>query len=80
MSQQSRWRRFDPRRGVPMMGGDGASLFEESDAALAAKAEEPTADLERREFDEALEQVGSEGFRVCPLCGAIVPRDRSVLR
>jgi hypothetical protein len=40
---------------------------------------ELTNDPVGRDFDEALEQIASERGCVCPLCGAIVASDGSVL-
>jgi hypothetical protein len=55
------------------------ALFEGPDMAPHFEAEEATDDPAGRDVDEALEQMGSEGCRVCPLCGAIVASDGSVL-
>jgi hypothetical protein len=38
-----------------------------------------TSDPDGRDFDEAPEHISSEGWCVCPLCGAIVARDGTVL-
>jgi hypothetical protein len=54
-------------------------LFGAPDTSPRSEAEESTDDLNRRNVDEALEQIGWEGCRVCPSCGAIVARDGSVL-
>jgi hypothetical protein len=72
-------RRFDPRWLLPAIEKDGVSLFEEPDAALPFEAEELKDDPIGRDVDEALEQMGLGGFKVCPLCGAIVARDGTVL-
>lgn len=80
MNQYSRRWRFNLCRRVLKIGGDGAELFEEPGAALAAKTGEPAVNLGPHEFDEALEQISLEGSRACPLCGAIVVSHRSVLR
>jgi hypothetical protein len=61
------------------IGTDGAAQFEESDAVLPFEAEDPMGDPVGQEIDEALEQIGSEGCRVCILCGAIVASDGTVL-
>jgi len=79
MNSDPRSRRFDLRWLLPAIGSDGAAQFEVPDAASPFEAEDPTGDPVGREFDEALEQIGSEGCRVCPLCGAIVASDGSVL-
>jgi hypothetical protein len=72
-------RRFDPRRRLPTIGTDGAALFEEPDVAPLFEAEESTGKPAGWDVDEALEQIASEGSCVCPLCGAIVADDGSVL-
>ncbi len=41
--------------------------------------DESTNDPTKRDLDEALEQIASERCCVCPLCGAIVASDGSVL-
>jgi hypothetical protein len=79
MNSDPRSRRFDSRWLLPAIGTDGAAQFEEPDAAPTFGAEESTDDPAGRDVDEALEQIGSEGCRVCPLCGAIVADDGSVL-
>jgi hypothetical protein len=79
MSSDFRSRRFDPRLLLPAIGTDGAAQFEVPDAVLPFEAEESTDDPVGRDIDEALEQIGSEGCRVCPLCGSIVASDGSVL-
>jgi hypothetical protein len=79
MNSDPRSRRFDPRWLLPAIGEDGEALFEESDAVPLFEAEESTDDPAGWDVDEALEQIASEGCRVCPLCGAIVASDGSVL-
>jgi hypothetical protein len=79
MSPDPRSRRFDLRRLHPPIGTDGAALFEEPDVAPPFGAEESTDDPAGWDVDEALEQIASEGCRVCPLCGGIVASDGSVL-
>jgi hypothetical protein len=54
-------------------------MFGELDVAPPFEAEKSTDDPAGRDVDEALEQMGLEGCRVCPLCGAIVASDGSVL-
>ena len=73
MSLNSHSHRFDPRWLFPAIGTDGAELYGAPDASPCSAAEESTNDPTRRDFDEALEQVGSEGRWVCPLCEAIEP-------
>jgi len=79
MSSDSLSRRFDPRRLLPAIGTDGAELFGALDASPPFTAEESTNNPVARDVDEALEQIAFEGCCVCPLCGAIVARDGSVL-
>ena len=79
MNSDPRSRRFDPRWLLSAIGTDGAAQFEEPDAAPPFEAEASTDDSTGRDVDEALEQICSEGCRVCPLCGAIVASDGSVL-
>ena len=79
MSLDSRSQSFDPRRRFPAIGDDGAALFEEPGTALPFEAAGSPDDPARHDADEALEQLGSEGCWVCPLCGAIVASDGSVL-
>jgi hypothetical protein len=79
MDSDPRSGRFDPRRRFPAIGMDGAALFEELEAALSSEAEESTNSPAGWDVDEAIEEMGSEGCRVCPLCGAIVASDGSVL-
>ena len=49
------------------------------DASPFSSDEEATNDPVGRDFDEALEQIASEGCCVCPLGGAIVASDGSVV-
>jgi hypothetical protein len=80
MSPDPHSRRFDPRRLFPAIGTDGSELFGAPDASPFSTAGESTNDPAGQDFDEALEQIGSNGCRVCPLCGAIVARDGTVMR
>jgi hypothetical protein len=79
MNSVPRSGRFDLRWLFPAIGKDGAALYEVPHAAVPFEAEEATNDPVGRVIDEALEKIGMEGCRVCPLCGAIVARDGSVL-
>jgi len=79
MSLSSHSHRFGPRWLFPAIGTDGAELYGAPDASPCSAAEESTNDPTRRDFDEALEQIASEGWCVCPLCGAIVASDGSVM-
>jgi hypothetical protein len=79
MNSVPRSGRFDLRWLFSAIGKDGAALYEEPDAAVPFEAGVATTDPVRRDLDEALEQIGMEGCRVCPLCGAFVARDGTVL-
>jgi hypothetical protein len=79
MSADPHSRRFDPCRLFPAIGEDGAALFGALDTTPSSDAEESADELAGWDVDEALEQLDLEGCRVCPLCGAIVARDGSVL-
>jgi hypothetical protein len=79
MSSDPCSRRFDLRLLLPPIGTDGVARFEEPDVALPFEAEESRDGPAGRDVDEALEQIGLEGCCVCPLCGAIVASDGSVL-
>ena len=43
------------------------------------RARESTHDPAGQDFDKALEQIVSDKCTVCPLCGAIVDRDGTVV-
>jgi hypothetical protein len=73
-------RRFDPRWLFPTIGTDGTALHGALDVSSLYAAGEETDNAAEEDFDDALEQIASEGCRVCPLCGATVARDGSVLR
>ena len=60
MSLNSHSHRFDPRWLFPAIGTDGAELYGAPDASPCSAAEESTNDPTRRDFDEALEQIGSD--------------------
>jgi hypothetical protein len=79
MNSVPRSGRFDPRWTSRAIGNDEPALLEDSDAGLPFESEPWTDDPAGRDVDEALEQIASEGCLVCPLCGAIVASDGSVL-
>jgi hypothetical protein len=54
-------------------------LFGALDTTPRPDAEKFADDLAGWDVDLALEQLDMEGCRGCPLCGAIVARDGSVL-
>ena len=73
MSLNSHSHRFDPRWLFAAIGTGGAELYGAPDASPCSAAEESTNDPTRRDFDEALEQIASDGCWVRPLCEAIEP-------
>jgi hypothetical protein len=79
MSFDTHSRRFDPLWLFPAIETDGEETSEATDVSPFSSDEESTDDPTGREFDEALEQIASEGRCVCPLCGAIMGSDGSVL-
>jgi len=72
-------RRFDPRWPSKPLKIDWEELMQAVDADLGFAATESTNDPDLRDFDEALEQIVSEECKVCPLCGANVDRDETVV-
>jgi hypothetical protein len=72
-------RRSDLRRLSPAIETKGKDTSEAPYVSPFSSAEESTNDTTPRDFDEALEQVALERCCVCPLCGAIVTSDGSVL-
>jgi hypothetical protein len=79
MSFDPHSRRFDARWLLPPTAPNAAKTFEAPDASPFSSDGELTYDPVGRDFDEALEQLASERGCVCPLCGAIVASDGSVL-
>jgi hypothetical protein len=71
--------RLDPRRLFPPMETDEDEMSEALGASRFSSSEESANDPPERDFDLALEQIASERCCVCPLCGAIVSSDGSVL-
>ena len=67
MSFDPHSRRFDPRWLFPTFATDGEETSGEPDEYLFCSDEELTSDLTGRDFDEALEQIASEGCCVCSL-------------
>jgi hypothetical protein len=72
-------RRFDPNWPLPAIETDWLETSDTPGAALVSRDEESTDDPVGRIIAEALEQLASEGFYVCPLCGANVASDGSLL-
>ena len=79
MSFDPHSRRFDPRWLLPTIETNAAETSEAPDVFRFSSDEESTNDPIGRDFDEALEQIASERGCLCPLCGAIVASDGSVL-
>ena len=79
MSFDPRSQRFDLRwlsRGIEL-GRENAS--EAPEVSPLSSDQKLTSNVTDRELDEALRQVAAERCCVCPLCGAIVGSDGSVL-
>jgi hypothetical protein len=72
-------RRFDLRPLSPAIETNGEQTSEAPNSSLFSSDEDLTSDLTERDFDLALAQVASQECCVCPLCGAIVGSDGSVL-
>jgi hypothetical protein len=79
MSLDPLTRRFDPRWLCTPIKTDGEELFGVPDAEPWSAPRESTHDPAGQDFDEALEQIVSDKCTVCPLCGAIVDRDGTVV-
>jgi hypothetical protein len=79
MSFDPRSRRFDPNWPLPAIETDWLETSDAPGAALVPRDDESTNDPVGMIIAEALEQLASEGCCVCPLCGALVASDGSVL-
>jgi hypothetical protein len=79
MSFDPHSRRFDPRWLFSAIETNGEETSEARDAIPFSWDEEFTNHPTGPEFDEALEQIASKKCCVCPLCGAIVASDGTVL-
>jgi hypothetical protein len=73
-------RRSDPRRLFPAIETNDEETSEAPELSLFSSDDESTTDTTLRDFDAALEHVAIERCCVCPLCGAIVSNDGSVMR
>jgi hypothetical protein len=58
---------------------DGAEQNGAAQASFLSPNEETQDDPDRNDFDEALEQIVTQRWCVCPLCGAIVAPDGTVV-
>jgi hypothetical protein len=79
MSFDPHSKRFDPRWLYPGIETDGEQASEAPDVSGFYLIEKLTSNVTDRELDEALRQVALERCCVCPLCGAILGSDGSVL-
>jgi hypothetical protein len=79
MSFDPHSRRFNPRRMFPAIETEPEETSEAPDEYRFCSDEESKNDPAGRDLDEALEQIASERRCVCPLCGAIVGSDGSVV-
>jgi hypothetical protein len=79
MSFDRHSRHFNARRLFQAIETDDVEKPEAPDEYLFCADEESTNAPTGQQFDEALEQIASEGSCVCPLCGAIVASDGSML-
>jgi hypothetical protein len=79
MSFDPRSHRFDPNWPLPAIETYGSETSDAPGAALVYRDEESTDDPIRRIIAESLAHLASEGCCVCPLCGAIVASDGSLL-
>jgi hypothetical protein len=72
-------RRFDPRRFFPAAEMNEEYLAETVNAPPFLAREASSIMPTERVFDDALDQVALERPCVCPLCGAIVASDGTVV-
>jgi hypothetical protein len=79
MSFDPHSRRFNSRWLFPAIEMDEEEPPGEPDTFPSSPDDVWTNGPAGREFDEALEQIALDGCCVCPLCGAIVASDGSVM-
>jgi hypothetical protein len=79
MSFDPHSRRLDPSWLFPAIDTNEEEMSEAPDESPLASNEKSTNDPIGRNFDGALEQTAAERCCVCPLCGAIVASDGTVL-
>jgi hypothetical protein len=72
-------RRFDPRWLFPGTETDGEEASDAPDVCPFSSDDALTSAVTERELDLALQQVALERCCVCPLCGALVKSDGTVL-
>jgi hypothetical protein len=69
----------DRRRQFPAIETYGEATYKAPDVPTSFSDEESTIDATLWDFDAALAHVALERCCVCPLCGAIVSNDGSVM-
>jgi hypothetical protein len=79
MSLDPLTRRFDTRWLSMLIKTDREELFGAPAADPCSAPRESTHDPAAEEFDEAIEQIVADKYTVCPLCGALVDRDGTVM-
>ena len=79
MSTNRPARRLVPRLLFPVTETYDEESSETPVAFPLSLDDQSTHNLAGPEIDEALEQISSEGWCVCPLCGAVVASDGSVV-
>jgi len=79
MSTNRPARRFVPRLLFPVTETYDEESSETPVAFPFSLDDQSTNNPAGPEFDEALEQISAEGWCVCPLCGAIVSSDGTVV-
>jgi hypothetical protein len=87
MTPDRHTRRFDPRWLLPVIGANGVESFGTPDASARSVAEASTYDpvgvpfdKALAQFDEALEQIVTEGWMACALGGLIAAQRESFPR
>ena len=71
--------RFVPLWLLPAIETDSVQTSETADSSFFSLDDRSTNNPAGQRFDEALEQISSDLWCVCPLCGAIVSSDRSIV-
>ena len=79
MSFDFQSRRFDPRWLSPATEKYAEENSARLDAFLRSAYKDLKKDAEEQELDVPIEQIASQGLCVCPLCGATVTKDGTVV-
>jgi hypothetical protein len=79
MSFDPQPRRFEPRWLFQAIETDGEETSEAPEVSRVSSNGELRSNLTDRDIDLALEQIALERCCMCPLCGAIVRSDGTVL-